>query len=196
MGLMRISALEKWLDFYISFFPEQKGAEKFIELCEGQQPPNNLAKILMHQAKRLITLADDILNIRPHEESLQILFLIMCTENISKLHDSYYKEGKSRYYVHRFFEKFLSNDDKRILGNGFIDMDDIHLNPLGLKKVVDMLYDIRCDVVHEGNYSFFSFHNGKYPIQNTDPAVKANLKYIDVRNIIVRGRINAINDKL
>ena len=178
--------MEKWRDFYISFFPEQKSAEKFIELCEVQQPPNNLAKILMHQSKRLITLADDILNIRPHEESLQILFLIMCTENISKLHDSYSKEGKSRYYVHRFFEKFLSNDDKRILENGFIDMDDIHLNPLGLKKVVDMLYDIRCDVVH----------NGKYPIQNTDPAVKANLRYIDVRNIIVRGCINAVNDKL
>ena len=101
--------MERWLDFYISFFPEQKSAEKFIKHCEAQRHPNNLAKILMHQTKRLVTIADDIQNIRPHEESLQILFLMMCTENISKLHDSYEKEGKSRHYVNRFFEKFLSN---------------------------------------------------------------------------------------
>jgi hypothetical protein len=83
----------------------------------------------------------------------------MCIENISKLHDSYDKERKSRHYVHRFFENFLSDDDKLILGNGFINMEDIQLIPLDLKKVVIMIYDIRCGVFHEGSYSSFSFHN-------------------------------------
>jgi hypothetical protein len=110
--------MTKWSDFYSSFFPDKKKLGNFIDLCEQQQPPDNLAKILMHQTQRLISIADDIPKLRPTDESLQILFLLMCTENISKLHDCFKKTGKSRYYVHRFFENFLSEDDKKTLENG------------------------------------------------------------------------------
>lgn len=150
----------------------------------------------MHQTQRLISIADDFPSLRPEEESLQILFLLMCTENISKLHDGFKKEGKSRYYVHRFFENFLSDNDKQILENGFIDNSDIHQKSLKLTKVVDMLYDIRCDVVHEGNYSFFHFQSGRIPMLNFDPNVTANLTYSQVRDVIVRCCISAIKEKL
>jgi len=188
--------MDKWLNFYLPFFDNSKDAEKFVSMCEKQHPPDNLAKILMHQTQRLISLADEIPKIRPHDESLQILFLIMCAENISKLHDGFTSEGKSRNYVHRFFDKFLSDPDKTLLENGFIDNDDPLLSPLGLKRVVDMFYDIRCDVVHEGNYSFFQFHDGTTPMVNADPNVNSYLRFNDVRNIIVRGCITAIKDKL
>jgi hypothetical protein len=188
--------MNKWLNFYLPFFDSSKTAEEFLELCENQKPPNNLAKTLMHQTQRLITLADEIPKIRPHEESLQILFLIMCAENISKLHAGYTDEGKSRYYVCCFFDNFLSETDKSLLGNGFKDGTGHSLPPLGLKSAVYMLYDIRCDVVHEGNYSFFNFHDGTKPIVNTDPDIISYLRYKDVRDLIIRGCINAIKDKL
>ena len=116
---LRTKTMGKWLDFYIPFFRNLKDAEKFINRCEKQQPPNNLAKILMHQAQRLITLADDIPKLRPHEESLQIFFLVMCAENISKLHDSYDKVGKSRHYVHRFFKTCSFRKGIRKRSHGF-----------------------------------------------------------------------------
>jgi hypothetical protein len=191
-----VKAMKKWLDFYIPHFNKESIAIQFVKECEKQSPPLNTAKIMMHQAQRLICLADQVLKIRPNDESLYVFFLIMCTENISKLHDSFMGEGKSRFYVKRFFKKFLSEEDKEILANGFIDEDDKSQRPLGFERAVDMLYDIRCDVVHEGNYIGFYFCDDKSPIQNTNPNVTANLRLRDVRNIIVRGCIKAAESKL
>ena len=89
-----------------------------------------------------------------------MLFLIMCAENIAKLHDGFSGEGKSRYYVREFFANFVSPPDKDALSYGFtLNVD--RLPHIGFSKAVDLLYDIRCDVVHEGNYTDFAFHDGE-----------------------------------
>ncbi len=184
------------LDFFRPHFDAEPEAVRFVKECERQSPPANTAKILMHQTQRLISLADQVLEIRTYDESLHVLFLIMCSENISKLQDGYLGDGKSRAYVRRFFERFLSQADKDILGDGFINNDDKLQRPLGFDRAVELLYDIRCDVVHEGNYIGFYFHDGKTPILNTNPNVTANLRLRDVRNIIVRGCIKAVQTRL
>jgi len=150
----------------------------------------------MHQAQRLISLADEVLRIRPYDESLQVFFLIMCAENIAKLHDGFNGEGKSRFYVRKFFEKFLSNHDKEILASGFIDEDDNLQRSLDFEQVVNMFYNLRCDVVHEGNYKDFYFHDHTCSILNTNPNVTAILRLKDIRSIIVRGCIKAVQDSL
>ena len=188
--------MEEWLEFYKPYFSTEDEAIQFVQDCEKQSPPRNTSKILMHQAQRLISLADEVLKIRPYDESLQVLFLIMCAENIAKLHDRFNGEGQSRVFVRRFFKKFLSNEDKMTLGCGFIDEYDNLQRSLGFDLVVDMLYKIRCDVVHEGNYKDFYFHDGIMSILNTNPNVTSNLRLIDVRNIIVRGCIKAVQNRL
>src|SRR3990167_3361874 len=106
--------MEPWLSFYCPHFGSRTETEDFVRACEELQPsaPNHIAKIMMHQTQRLVSIVDDLPKFRPHQEPLQVLFLVMCAENIAKLHDGFSGEGKSRCYVQRFFEKFLSSSDR------------------------------------------------------------------------------------
>ena len=188
--------MDEWLNFYRPFFSNDEEVQVFVEVCEQLAPPDNMSKIMMHQGQRLVSLSDEISNIRPHCEALQLLFLMMCAENISKLHDGFQGEGQSRTHVRRFFDEYLNDDDKNIVGTGFVDYS-AHLMPsLGLRAAVDMLYNVRCDVVHEGNYWGFTFHDGQMPMLNTDPDVISHITFSQLRSIIVRGCINAIQDLL
>ena len=189
---------DEWVSFYLPYFPTESDARTFVETSEQLPPSNNTAKILMHQAQRLISLCDDVLQIRPHTDSLRLLFLLMCAENVAKLHDGFAGEGKSRNYVRRFFSQFLSAEDKVQLGAGFrYNSASAHLLPtLGPDKAVDMLYEIRCDVVHEGEFWGFAFHDGTMSMVNTDPDVIADITFETLRDIVVRGCINAIKSKL
>ena len=188
--------MEKWLAFYNPHFSSSDEAKKFVESCENH--PNNIVKILMHQTQRLISLSEDIHKIRPHDETLQLLFLIMCVENISKLQDDYTGEYKSKHYVKKFFNDFLSDEDKDLLRKGFIHNNE-KLPPLAFEmtfeEVIEMLYKIRCDVVHEGNYTGFVFHDGISGMVNISPDVIANITLQDVRDVIIHGCIKAIQNK-
>ena len=90
--------MDKWLDFYRPHFNSEEETYQFVDACENKTYPNNVAKVLMHQAKRLISLSKDINQIRPKDEPLQLLFLIMCAENMAKLQDGFDGEGKSKFY--------------------------------------------------------------------------------------------------
>jgi len=117
---------------------------------------------------------------------------MICVEHISKLHDNFTSEGQSRRYVRRFFNTFLSPEDKQALGQ---KISVTPMNKLGIEGVIDLLYDVRCDVVHEGKYwSFYFLRPGLSELVN--PNVKVYLNLDDFRNIVVKGCINAINDKL
>lgn len=120
----------------------------------------------------------------------------MCAENIAKLHDNFNGEGKSKAYVTKFFEEFLSAKEKEILAWGFIDGDDDLQRSLGFDRSVDLLYKIRCDVVHQGNYKDFNFHDGTMSFGSDYYNVTSKLRLTDVRNIIVRGCIKAVQNRL
>ena len=188
--------MDQWLGFYREFFATLDDAKRFVIDCEAQAPPDNAAKIIMHQAQRLISISDDIPKIRSSREGLQLLFLIMCAENISKLQNDFKGEGQSRAHVRRFFNEFLSDKDKDQLGNGFTDRSS-HLEPsLGLDRTIDLLYDLRCDVVHEGNYWSFAFHDGQMSMVNVDPNVTAYMRFCQLRAIVARACIQAAKTRL
>lgn len=190
--------MTKWVDFYRPFFKSDDETKTFITLCEKLAPDsvNHNAKIMMHQTQRLMLIADEIAGLRPGREALQLLFLMICVENISKLHNDFTGEGQSKKYVKRFFADFISASDKDKLGMSFVDNTSLPMTVLGHEKAVDLLYGIRCDVVHEGNYWGFSFHDGQKPMVNVDPDVNVYITLGDLKNIIVKGCITAIEDKL
>ena len=184
--------MEKWLKFYEPFFRDRGETYQFVETIEnyGPENPKHPAKIMMHQTKRLVSLADDLPKIRPQRDSLQLLFLIICAEHIAKLHNNFIKEGKSRAYTRRFFTVLVSQTDQEILARSFI-----HRRPrrmLNIQEVADLLYDVRCDVVHEGMYWKFFFRHEHITMMNIDPKVNVNIRLSDLRDIVVRGCINAI----
>ncbi|MBD3671243.1 MAG: hypothetical protein HUJ29_10750 [Gammaproteobacteria bacterium] len=80
--------MEKWINFYEPFFPNRDDATSFVEKYEELCPDGkaHTAKIMMHQTQRLVSLADDIPNIRAGNETLPLLFLLVCAEHIAKLY--------------------------------------------------------------------------------------------------------------
>jgi hypothetical protein len=184
--------MDEWIEFYTSFFISREEAALFVERFESLslEHSRHPAKIMMHQTKRMVSLADDLPKIRPQREALQLLFLLICAEHISKLHDNFEGEGQSRAYTRRFFEELLPKSYRDTLERGFSSID---CQPLTVRKIVDLLYDVRCDVVHEGRYWGFHFHDGRTRMLNTDPDVIVNMRFEELREIVVHGCIEAVH---
>ena len=186
--------IENWIDFYEQSFPNREVATLFVEVLENitdRGNPQHRSKIMMHQAQRLISLADDIIQIREGRESLQLSFVLICAENIAKLFHNFDDEGQSRAFVRRFFSEFVVGDDRIVLESSFFTHD---LTPLNLQAVADCLYRVRCDVVHGGKYWGFHFHDGNTPMVNIDPDVTIHIPFSDFRAIIIRGCVRAIQE--
>ena len=187
--------VDKWIDFYEQFFPDRDTAQLFIKELEAVNDPTtpkHRAKIMMHQVQRLVSLSDDIIKIRAGKESLQLIFLLICAENTAKIFHNFKDEGKSKYFVRKFFDEFVG-DDRAILESSFFTHEAIALN---LQAVADSLYSVRCDVVHEGLYWGFHFHDGDTPMVNIDPDVTAHITLSQFRDIVVRACLRAIQAKL
>lgn len=193
--------MEDWVKFFDhpEFFITSDEAKEFVEKleCLGPEHPRHKAKIVMHQTQRLVSIADDLPKIRPKRESLQLLFLLICAEHIAKLHAREDRDGQSRRYTRQFFNKFINDDDKQAVITGFHrisgeDYPDPATIAMNLSAVVDLLYDVRCCVVHEGNYWEFNFPDGTLPMINVDPDIKVSITFSELRNCVVRGCIRAI----
>jgi hypothetical protein len=185
---------DKWITFYEPFFDDLEPARRFVDNLERINDPEvrlHKAKVMMHQTQRLVSLADDIVKLRTDRQSLQLLFLVICAENIAKLFDDFDEEGKSRAYVRKFFSMHVSSEDRSVLERSFCTHD---LEPLSVRELADCLYSVRCDVVHEGQYWGFHFSDGDTPMLNLSPEVTVHLTYQQIRAIVVRGCINAIQN--
>ena len=182
---------DKWLAFYSPFFESDGDARAFVTPLEALDlgDARHQAKIMMHQAQRLVSLADDLPKIRKGNETLQLLFLLVCAEHIAKLAHNFDREGLSRTYVQNFFRWFLSQEQQQQLSVGITKHDH---NPLSLRQAVDALYHVRCDVVHEGKYWGFQFRVREDPILNCEPDVIVSLTLCEFRQLVVKGCINAI----
>lgn len=183
--------IEKWVQFYEPFFGSEGAARDFVAPLEALRlgEPRHPAKIMMHQTQRLVSLADDIPKIRKGNETLPLLFLMVCAEHIAKLFDGFDGEGQSRAYVRNFFERFLSKQEQHELTLCITTHDR---KPVSLRAAVDMFYSVRCDTVHEGKYWGFHFQYEDTPMLSCDPDVVLSLSLREFRAFVVRGCINAI----
>ncbi len=191
MSEMAIDDIERWLPFYEPFFPSPAEADAFVTPLEALRlgDARHPAKIMMHQTQRLVSVSDDLPAIRHGNESLRLLFLLICAENIAKMADRFQGEGLSKAYVRNFFHWFLSPDEQRFLMSAITRHSR---TPLTLQEAVDTLYRVRCDVVHEGKYWGFHFRNGDIPILNLDPDVIVSMTFSEFRWLVVKGCINGI----
>lgn len=183
--------IQQWLNFYSPYFATNKELVDFVEQIEAIpiDDPMHRRVILMHQTQRLVSIAIDIDQIRPRKQALQLAFLIISCENISKLFHNYEGDMQSKHYVQKFFEVFLSAQDKNRLQAGFTTNT---MQIMKIREIIQILYDVRCDVVHEGRYWGFHFKED-IPMLNTNPDVNVYISFNELRDIVVRGAINAIN---
>ncbi|MFH4436822.1 hypothetical protein [Vibrio diabolicus] len=190
--------MEQWVRFYKSYFDSELELNKFVLRCEAvlKNEPEHRAKLMMHQGKRLVTLANGMESIAASRDALKLMFLIIACEHIAKVHDQFVGEGQSKAHVIKFFENFLTVEEQEKIVRGI----ELCGKDYNLQDVVKELYSSRCDVVHEGHYFSFEFATQQYPSvlsgRGGKQMLRVTLTYEEFRKLIVSGIIRATKKAL
>jgi hypothetical protein len=183
-----------YVDFFQSAFPDRLEAERFVNLVENIPATESKAKIVLHQAARMIWLADRIDEFARARPALQLLFYLIAAEAIAKIVVGFQGESQSRKHVRIFFEEICSDDQRQVLAKAFSRVPSGYLT---VRETIDLLYDIRCDVVHEGRYFTFTLPETTdgYPMITTvgDEVFTAYVSITEIRRIIIEGAVLGAN---
>jgi len=185
----------KWIEFYSEFNPGEEDINEIIDLCMTLSPddPRYNARRMMLQGYRLTCISDAQCKVVIERDPLRLLFLLIAAENVSKMYHDFVDEGKSRAHVRGFFDTFCSDEEKNRIRTGIGE----HLKPRSLESSIDILYDVRCDVVHEGMYYDFHFMTDGTPmLTGTDPTIVVSITIEEFRLIVVRSIYRAVKQKI
>lgn len=72
-------------EFYAPAFPNAAAAQAFVKCVEGISTRQSKAKIVLHQAARMLWLADHIVPFARARPALLILFYVIAAEAVAKL---------------------------------------------------------------------------------------------------------------
>jgi len=177
--------------FYRPVFPSAASAQEFVRCVEAIPPQQSKAKIVLHQAGRMLWLADRIERFARGRPALLILFYVIAAEAVAKLVKGFQGKGHVKDHVRIFFEDICSDRDRSILSNAF--SADGWLSTLTLSEAVDLLYEVRCDVAHEGRYFTFTLPEPSDSFQvvttyknlSLEPRITAH----DIRQIVLHGAV-------
>ncbi|MFH1993016.1 MAG: hypothetical protein ABIK98_11545 [Pseudomonadota bacterium] len=178
-------------NFYKDAFSNTSELKIFFNQIEGLPSENNKALTILHQAARMIWLADRIEEVAKDRPALQILFYLIAAEAVAKIVRGFEEEGGSRKHVQIFFEEICNNSHKAILSKAFDDLKKKYT----VREAIDFLYNIRCDVVHEGKYFNLTLPDefDDYPeITGRDKiTLTAYISIKDLRKIVLEGSVLA-----
>jgi hypothetical protein len=138
-------------EFYAAALPDSTGIREFVRKVDALGPEHNEAKIVLHQAARMVWLGDRLDEVAHGRPALQVLFYLIAAEATAKIVFGFAGEGKSRHYVWRFFADICSDKHRARLGQAFSSVVF-----LSWERAVDVLYRVRCNVAHVGMYYSFN----------------------------------------
>jgi hypothetical protein len=196
-NLVHIAKID-FTDFYAPAFSNPADARKFVATVKSLNGPA-AAKIALHQGARMVWLADRMEEVAAGRDALQILFYLIAAEAVAKIVFGFKGEGKSRYHVQRFFKE-ICLDRHRVLLSKALEM--VPEQFLTWEQTVDKLYDVRCDVVHEGQY--FGFHlkpeDSTFPLlaDSAEPSLNlvAHVSALKLRQIVLEGLVEGVRKLL
>ena len=175
-----------YVEFYSSEFSDLNETKKFIEKVENSETK---AKIVIHQCARLLWLAEKVEEVAVRRPAFQIMFYLIAAEAISKIVFDYKGNNSSKRYVRRFFEEICLEKHHKKLSISFLEKGKY----LNLTEVINYLYKIRCDVVHEGKYYEVNFNDDNKRKSVIASSYNINLRvYIshkEIRQIILEGAL-------
>ena len=175
-------------NFYSEAFDSTSGVSSFVKCVKGLTSTTNKAKIVIHQAGRLVWLADRIEEYASGRPALQILFYTIAAEAVAKIVMDYRGESESKKHVKIFFEDICSDSSREILRHAF--STSLSCGFLGLKEAIDYLYKIRCDVAHEGKYFAYALREDIPMLTPTsDEFLIAHTTLQELRRIVLEGAL-------
>jgi hypothetical protein len=171
-----------YIDFP-AFYAEAVGSlsaarELYESLSYTGSERHRTAKIMLHQVARMVWLADQVDAVARGRPALQIMFYMIAAEAVAKLGTGYDGDGESRKHVHVFFTRFLTAEQRNRMLRALEWAQP--RPPSSPDELVDHLYGVRCDVVHEGRYFDMTVPD--------DACVRA------VRSVFLEGAVGAARD--
>lgn len=189
--MRRIPSLD-YIEFFADALGDASAAKHLYE--RAQAASDSTAKIILHQTARLLTLADWMDEVAPARPALKVFFYVVLAEAAAKLAFGYAGEGESRRHVHRFFEELCTSADRDRLGRALRRIAGAPHPLLTTEEAVDILYDVRNDVAHRGQYFTLNLlepgHVGTV-FYHKSGGLQAELSAADLRAIVVRGAVGA-----
>lgn len=144
-------------DFLKSYTAIVGDAKSFIEKCCRR---NKTRKSLL-RTSWLTDIADQMQNINPRRPALSIVFLVILAETITRLlFAQFSKNNGPRKRFKKFFEA-ASNEEKAFLLCG-IQRYDGTSRKFRFNTLLDIIYNLRNQVFHEGRYFDFFFHEPQW----------------------------------
>lgn len=174
--------------FYEEALGCESGAAAFVTRVRKLDANQFPGKLAIHQAARLLWLADRLEQYAKGRDALQILFYVIAAEAIAKLVRGYDGEGESKRHVRLFFEEDCSDAARGVLGRGFAS--GLGGPYLSLREAVDFLYRIRCDVAHKGRYFGYTLM-GLSDTPNPEDFLVAHVGVTELRRIVLEGTLLA-----
>lgn len=179
-------------NFYRPAFPSLGESQVFHERLKALSPPNNKPLVLYHQAGRMIWLGDRIDTVAAGRPPFQVLFYIIAAELAAKIAFGFQGEGRSREHVRRFFEEICSERHRTRLATAFHRVAGAYLS---CREAIDFLYDVRCDVVHEGRYYSLNLRTpeSQFPMMTGrgDNGPITDISLPELRAIVLEGSVLA-----
>ncbi len=194
--MFTIDRTRELVSFFRHYCDSESEAKKLVEKCGNLPKEKQNARTMINLIQRLIYLADNAEKLKPGRDALKLLFLIICAEAIAKLYKNFDGVGKSKEHVKIFLSELCRPDDIESLSGALAIEKEGQKQKLSLEEVIDYLYGVRCWIAHEGYYWGFHFLRPGVTIgmdYKSGNIVHPYITYEELRDIIIRGTIRAIN---
>ncbi len=185
-----IAEIEPW-EYFLPVLNSEKDAKDFVE----QARKNQTSSIIVHQCSRMLYLADKIY--QRGRPAFDILFFIIIAEMAAKTKFNFVDEGYSKKYVGKFFKEILNKEERDQLGKSFFIEYQDKEKYLSIDEVTELLYKVRCDIVHRGIYFDTIVLKDNDGDENTvfhwkdNQYISPRISTIDLRKIILKGVVKA-----
>ncbi len=137
----------------------------------------------------MLWLADRIDEVAMGRPALSIAFYLIAAEAVGKIVAGFHGEGQSRRHVRLFFQEICCDQHRCRLEHSFSPSPGVYLDLTGS---IDLLYKVRCDVVHEGQYFMFQLPIGPEDeplITGLNGLVEARISALELRQIVLEGAL-------
>jgi len=197
---------QKSMEFYDEFFSNKEEQKGFI--IRILQLNNIKPRCMLNMVRRHVNLSDEIMELHQESDILGLFNLVVAIEAVYTLADS--KLFKIDMLID-FFKNYTTKSDQDIIKKKFRlslgdDITLIRKEEISLDEFARVIYALRCDYVHEGNYwnSSFNSISDTYLInilkvklpeiskEAEERAFETILTLRDIRRIIVMGLIRLI----
>lgn len=181
--------LPELLNFFSPYVSDKEELTAFITAVLKHRD-NNIPRRMLNSIHRLVTLADEMEDVRPGKDSLKIFYFVVCIETLFHLRDG--NVQNKAVAVINFFTSYIEPEDQQLILDRFrrslgdekyrfkrlqheiqesyeerISTPDRMRTQIDMEVFARVINEIRNCFAHEGEYWNFNFSKRDYSIMNS-----------------------------